>query len=82
MNSHKTEIDLEALKSILDKLNEPEYVVYCSQHLSEDTIKMLKENNCEYQYLEPIILGEPEDCFYVLSKKMLNDYCYKLEDLI
>ena len=80
MYSYKTEIDLEALKSILEKMNEPEYIVYGSHHLSEDKIQMLKDNNCEYCYLEPNILGEPEEAFYVLPRKILNDYYYKLED--
>ena len=82
MDSYKTEIDLEALKSILEKINEPEYVVYGSHHLSEDKINMLKENNCEYHYVEPNILGEPEEAFYIVPKKILDDYYYKMEDLI
>ena len=80
MDTYKTEIDLATLKSILEKMNEPEYVVYGSQHLSEDMINMLKDNKCEYHYLEPKIFGWPEDCFYVLPKKILNNYYYKLED--
>ena len=80
MLSYKTEIDLEALKSILEQLNEPEYVVYGSHHLSEDTIQMLKDNKCEYHYVTSKILCAPENTFYVISSKMLNDYYYKLED--
>ena len=80
MDSYKTEIDFATLKSILEKINEPEYVVYGSHHLSEDTIQMLKDNNCEYNYVEPNILGEPEEAFYIVPKKILNDYYYKMED--
>lgn len=80
MDSYKTEIDLATLKEILEKINEPEYIVCGSRNLSEDQIQMLKDNNCEYHYVEPNIFGEPEDCFYVLPRKTLDDYCYKLED--
>lgn len=80
MDSYKTEIDIKALKSILKKINKPEYIVIGSQHLSEDQINMLKDNNCEYHYVEPNILGEPEDAFYIVPKKILNNYYYKLED--
>lgn len=79
MDSYKTEIDLATLKSILETINKPEYVVYGSQHLSEDQIKTLEDLSCKYEYVEPKIFGEPEDCFYVLPRKMLDDYYYKLE---
>ena len=80
MLSYKTEIDLYTLKTILDELNKPKYVVYGSHHLSEAQINMLKENKCEYYYVDPRILGAPENTFYVLPSKMLDDYYYKLED--
>ena len=80
MFSYKTEIDLDALKAILDELNKPEYIVYGSQHLSEDSINTLKENKFEYHYVAPRILGVPENAFYVLPSKMLDDYYYKMED--
>lgn len=80
MDSYKTEIDFATLKSIIEELNKPKYIVYGSQHLSEDQINMLKENKCEYHYVEPNILGEPEDCFFVVPSKILEDYCYKMED--
>ena len=80
MDSYKTEIDLVALKSILETINKPEYVVYGSQHLSEDQIKTLEDLSCKYEYVEPNILGEPEDCFYIVPSEILNDYCYKMED--
>jgi hypothetical protein len=77
MDSYKTEIDLVALKSILETINKPEYVVYGSQHLSEDQIKTLEDLSCEYEYVEPKFLCEPEDYFYIVPSKILNDYCYK-----
>ena len=80
MDSYKTEIDLATLKEILEKMNKPKYVVYGPYHLSEDQINMLKENKCEYHYVEQNILGEPENCFYVLPSKTLDDYYYKMED--
>ena len=80
MNPYKTEIDLATLKEILEKMNKPKYVVYGPYHLSEDQINMLKDNKCEYHYVEQKILGEPKDAFYVLPSEMLDDYCYKMED--
>lgn len=77
MEAYKTEIDLPALKSILEKINEPTYVVFGSQHLSEDQIKILEDLACKYEYVEPKFLCEPEDCFYIVPSKILNDYCYK-----
>lgn len=80
MDSYKTEIDLATLKSILEKMNKPKYVVYGPYHLSEDQINMLKENKCEYHYVKPKILGEPEGTAYMIPRKMLDAYYYKLED--
>ena len=77
MDSYKTEIDLAMLKSICDELNKPKCIVYGSQHLSEDSLKVLEDLKCEYHYVEPIILGEPEDCFFVIPSEILEDYCYK-----
>ena len=68
---------IRCCKSILEELNKPEYVVYGSQNLSDDTISFLKDLKCEYCYVEPKIFGEPEDCFFVIPSKILNDYCYK-----
>lgn len=80
MDSYKTEIDLATLKSILEKMNKPKYVVYGPYHLSEEQINMLKDNKCEYHYVEPKILGKPEGTLYMIPSEMLDDYCYKLED--
>jgi hypothetical protein len=80
MKPHKTEIDLPALKYILEKLNEPTYVVFGSHELSEDQIKTLEDLDCKYEYVEPKFLCEPEDYFYIVPSKILNDYCYKMED--
>ena len=77
MGSYKTEIDLVALKSILETINKPEYVIFGSHELSEDQIKTLEDLSCKYEYVEPKIFGEPEDCFFVVPSKILKDYCYK-----
>ena len=80
MGSYKTEIDYATLKAICDELNKPKYIVYGSQELSSGSLKVLEDLKCEYHYVEPIILGEPEDAFYVIPSEILDDYCYKMED--
>ena len=80
MGSYKTEIDYATLKAICDELNKPKYIVYGSQELSSNSLKVLEDLKCEYHYIEPNILGEPEDCFFVISSEILEDYCYKMED--
>ena len=77
MGSYKTEIDYATLKAICDELNKPKYIVYGSQHLSEDSLKVLEDQRCEYRYVAPQILGAPENTFYVLPSKILENYCYK-----
>lgn len=80
MKPYKTEIDYATLKAICDELNKPKYIVYGSQHLSEDSLKVLEDLKCEYHYVEPKIFGKPDGFFFVLPKKTLDDYCYKMED--
>ena len=80
MGSYKTEIDYTTLKAICDKLSKPKYIVYGSQELSSDSLKVLKDLKCEYHYVEPKIFGKPEDCFFVIPSEILEDYCYKMED--
>lgn len=53
MGSYKTEIDYATLKAICDELNKPKYIVYGSQHLSEDSLKVFEDLKCEYHYVEP-----------------------------
>lgn len=77
MKPYKTEIDYTTLKAICDELNKPEYVVYGSQELSSDSLKVLEDLKCEYCYIEPKFLGEPEDMFFVIPSEILEDYCYK-----
>jgi hypothetical protein len=80
MTPYKTEINWSALKYILEKINEPTYVVFGSHKLSEDQIKTFEDLDCKYEYIEPKFLCEPEDYFYIVPSKILNDYCWKLED--
>lgn len=77
MEVHKTEIDLSALKYIIEKINEPTYIIFGSHELSEDQIKTLEDLDCKYEYVEPKFLCEPEDMFFVIPSKILNDYYYK-----
>jgi hypothetical protein len=77
MTPYKTEINWPAFKYILEKINEPTYVIFGSHELSEDQIKTLEDLGCKYEYVEPKFLCEPEDYFYIVPSKILNDYCYK-----
>lgn len=82
MKPYKTEIDYATLKSILEELNKPKYIVYGSHDLSEDMVSFLKDQKCAYRYVDPKILGAPENTFYVIPSEILEDYCYKMEDYL
>lgn len=68
---------LRCCKSMLEELNKPKYIVYGSRDLPEDMVSFLKDQKCEYRYVAPRILGAPENTFYMLPSKILENYCYK-----